>query len=485
MKLNNKGMAISGIMYSILILFLVLLFGILAIVASTKFTYDNIKKSIINKLDGIAAEDYIDSSIGYYAKNLLVNNTTYGNYTYMGGTYLKGIQTSNYVWFNGFLWRIMGINEDGTVRMITDENVAGIPWGNAYSSTYTSSGYINDWLNDYFYDRLNNTKKIISNQDFCYQITTDKLSQRTTCSESDKTNEKVGLITLDEYNLSGTGTTREYYLNIGQDVWTMTRENSSNTWNFYSNGVTDSISYYAFGIRPVINVYADTSVSDGDGTLQSVYLLSQADSDSSIKGKEIAKEASVGEYVLLNKKYFRISGIESQGVKLIYDGYYTTGTTFGSNSTYDGSNVDNKIINDVLPWLGLDSSDKLVDASWNPGTTFDLGNSYNVPLTSSGEDIIRKAGVLKTGEILSNQSSSILNDGYKDSTGFDNSSYAKTFWIMTRSGGSDTAWYASDSGHNMWFNVTNTYYIRPVIYLKRNEIIASGYGTYKNPYVIE
>jgi hypothetical protein len=42
MKLNNKGMAISGILYSVLVLFIVLVFGILSLLASTKFSFDRL-----------------------------------------------------------------------------------------------------------------------------------------------------------------------------------------------------------------------------------------------------------------------------------------------------------------------------------------------------------------------------------------------------------------------------------------------------------
>ena len=54
---------------------------------------------------------------------------TANNYSYMGGCYIKGKPNNNSLWYSGFLWRIMGINADGTVRMITDENVTAIPWG--------------------------------------------------------------------------------------------------------------------------------------------------------------------------------------------------------------------------------------------------------------------------------------------------------------------------------------------------------------------
>ena len=50
LKLNQKGLAISGILYSILVLFLILLFSILALLASSKYTFDKLKNDVIDKL---------------------------------------------------------------------------------------------------------------------------------------------------------------------------------------------------------------------------------------------------------------------------------------------------------------------------------------------------------------------------------------------------------------------------------------------------
>ena len=44
MKLNEKGFAISGVLYSLLILFVTLFLGVLTILASTKFSLDKIKE---------------------------------------------------------------------------------------------------------------------------------------------------------------------------------------------------------------------------------------------------------------------------------------------------------------------------------------------------------------------------------------------------------------------------------------------------------
>ena len=72
----------------------------------------------------------------------------------MDGTYLKGSQDFNYVWFDGFMWRIMGKNADGSIRMITEENLTVIPWGASNTAQDYDNSYVNDWLNNYFYPKL-------------------------------------------------------------------------------------------------------------------------------------------------------------------------------------------------------------------------------------------------------------------------------------------------------------------------------------------
>ena len=52
MKKLNKGFAISGIIYSILILFLLLIFSILAILGSRKLIIDKFKLDVLNKIYG-------------------------------------------------------------------------------------------------------------------------------------------------------------------------------------------------------------------------------------------------------------------------------------------------------------------------------------------------------------------------------------------------------------------------------------------------
>ena len=72
--LQNKGFAISGIIYSILILFLLLLFSILSIMGARKMVLDKLKNDVINELndDGESIIIYKDNS-GANSPELLDN----------------------------------------------------------------------------------------------------------------------------------------------------------------------------------------------------------------------------------------------------------------------------------------------------------------------------------------------------------------------------------------------------------------------------
>ena len=49
--MNKKGFAVSGIIYSILILFLILIFSILSILGGRKLILDKLKNDVMNKLN--------------------------------------------------------------------------------------------------------------------------------------------------------------------------------------------------------------------------------------------------------------------------------------------------------------------------------------------------------------------------------------------------------------------------------------------------
>ena len=435
------------------------------------------------------------------AKELVYDNdackTDGTTYNYMGGCYIKGTPTNNSLWYSGFLWRIMGINADGTVRLITDENVTAIPWGAKDTAENWDGSYAKDWLNNYFYPRLKGNN-IIKEETWCSETTTDNSSARTACTDNlSKESAYVGLMTIDEYNLAGGSSS---YLNIGQWQRTMTPYSSSNAWIVYNGGYADNNSVSStLGLRAVINVNSDVTITGGNGTLGEIwssqsgpYILNE-DKNAEVTGK-LNEKATSGEYVLFAGKKYRVVDKDSNGnTKLILDGYYeeTAGTvykmSYGSNNIFSkDTGIGQKLNGDVLNWLTNNSESekaKLVsDYTWYQNN-FNRGYDYKTSLNeeSPTRSIQATVGLIRVGEILSSQSSSILTKGYTTTSSNGNSA---TYWTMTPYTSSSHAWNVFSYGHANSNSVSDPYGLRAVIVVNSDVSITGGNGTWSNPYQI-
>ena len=247
-----------------------------------------------------------DGSISSTVDNLL-DSSTDGTYNYMDGTYLKGEQTTNYVWFDGFMWRIMGKNADGSIRMITEENVTTIPWGAENTAQDYDNSYVNDWLNNYFYPKLEH-KDLLVNQTWCSETTTEETPARTTCTSNLSSVQKpVGLISIDEYNLASGSSS---YLYSSQVFWTTTPYSASNAWLVRNFGIASRNFNVAnaSGVRPVVGLSSDATITGGNGTLTDPYIIEEVNN---VTGS-LKDNSHIGEYVAYAGRNYRV--VETQAV---------------------------------------------------------------------------------------------------------------------------------------------------------------------------
>ena len=411
--------------------------------------------------------------------------------------YFQGKAYNNYIWYSGFLWRIMGINADGSVRLITEENVTAIPWGTDDTALNYDGSHAKDWLNNYFYPRLKGND-IIVEQTWCSETATSDSSARTNCSNNLSTEKaKVGLISLDEYNLAGAS---DSYLNISQTQWTLTPSDGSFAWRVDSSGFAGSNSVYnAYGLRAVINVNSNFTITGGNGTLGATwssnagpYILNE-DKSIEVTGK-LNEKATSGEYVLYAGKKYRVVDKDSNGnIKLILDGYYEEDgrvyeMPYGDNNTFSiTTGIGQKLNGDVLEWL-VASSDtenrgKLVtNYTWYQNE-FYYGDNYTISLEENNptRSINATVGLIRIGEMLSSQISSILTKGYAIVNSYDNTNY---YWTMTPYTSSFRAWYVNDAGYARDSGVGGANGLRAVIVVNSNVTITRGNGTWSSPYEI-
>ena len=413
----------------------------------------------------------------------LLDSSTDGTYNYMDGTYLKGNQDSNYVWFDGFLWRIMGKNSDGSIRMITEENVTAIPWGSENTALDYDNSYVNDWLNNYFYPKLKD-KDLLVNQTWCSETITDETSTRTTCVNNLSSVQKpVGLLSLDEYNLANGVSS---YLANAQLYWSLTPRDNFCGWYIFSEGVSGySTIKDTYGIRPVINIQSDITMTSGNGTLTGPYIIGEV---SDVTGS-LKDNSHVGEYVTYAGRNYRVVETSNQGTKLILDGYYDSnndGTieesdkmTYGTNCTLCTVINEESFVN----WVSNSNEtekNKLVSTTWYRGDNFNYGDNYKDNLESTSNPYVGRIGLIRLGEVLYSQSETILSKNHTANNSSDNT---KIYWTAPPANNTD-AWGVTSYSSAGSSKITNLFSVRPVIMISPDVQITSGNGTFNSPYQI-
>ena len=89
----------------------------------------------------------------------------------------------------------------------------------------------------------------------------------------------IGLITADEVAYAGGVDGRSntsYYLYADQDYWTMSPRSFDNSGAYMfraGSGISNTTVNRAYGVRPVINLKADVTISSGDGTASNPYVI--------------------------------------------------------------------------------------------------------------------------------------------------------------------------------------------------------------------
>ena len=480
--------------------------------AVNKSFYGSIKVDLYQKKDMVVSE---------VVKSQIVNNTTSScpNLTVEedGITYLSGKSSCinfNYVWYSGKLWRITAINPDGSLKMITDDVITNVSYGNDFNfydtskkgdSSYTGS-YIYQFLNEDFLDTLYNYSNIITldNTWNTSTVTTIENKISTTSlinSTSIGKNTPVGLLNSYEYYLSyKNATSSTGYLNIKYWWWLLNSSADSIPYQINESGApnTEYGSIYGRGVRPSVTLKANILLTSGTGTKDNPYHI-LGDKEQPTANTTLLNTRTVGEYVIFDedgnastKELYRIVGIENGKVKLNKNDYIKSEDTavlkmFGTTVTYGSGTSDDYwdyYLNNT--WYNSLSSKNMIES----GTYYiktrknDVANSsYKNSLcntdntTETTKNCTRTTtvwngyvGLPRYGEMFASQQGS----------GSSSSSY---MWLLTP----DSSYYVSDifsvnvSSYNGY---TRTLAARPSMYLKSTVKITGGNGTKSNPFTI-
>ena len=208
--------------------------------------------------------------------------------------YYKGQNDNNYVSFGGREWRIVRINEDGSIRLINTSGTGSIQYDNTdpYPADYSGSNLeskINTWYNNNIGSSSGTTlDNLVQTGNFCNDISKSYTAAQTRMTNNNPTftcpndgviiNSKVGIITVDEAMYAGMSQSENAnntsYIYIYNVCHTMTPYSNDQIYQLGVGRIYKGDMYDAAPLAfPVINLKPDVTVKSGDGTSTSPYII--------------------------------------------------------------------------------------------------------------------------------------------------------------------------------------------------------------------
>lgn len=368
----------------------------------------------------------------------------------------RGIEVNNYVYYSGRLWRIVKINSNNSIKLITADNETVLVWG--LDNEYNNS-YVKKWLEEVFFPTINQPDRYLVEDTYCVDKILDDV---TSCLETEKS--KFGLISYNEYSMAGMS---ESYLNIDSYFWTINGTSEDDTWYVTNSGKISNVSRTinksnAYGVRPTVTVSSNVELTGGDGTIDNPYTF-EADTGNKLSGKH------AGEYITYSGMNWRIINVSDTGIKVALDGFITIDgeevEQYFSKSTnkFHKSNTNIGYYLNTDFYNTLENKDYIVEGKWGTGQYNDYVDYDYTNVTYQMVDA--NVGLLNVGD-------SFIGD------------YSNYCLITGESSIIGTILQPSEDGTLFAESIKSNSKIRPALYLRSDLTITSGNGTKKSPYVI-
>lgn len=361
----------------------------------------------------------------------------------------KGKNVNNYVLYSGLLWRIVKINSDGSINLVTDKIMNEFMWGTEDSNYKTSQ--VRNWLNEngdntgIFAKNLYNSEDYLKNTLVCLNVVSSISSFKCDNTLND---DYVGMLSVLDYTNSMVD--EDTYLNINDEYWLSTMSEDGYAWFVDGNKISKSEITDSYGIRPTITLSTTVYYETGDGSYNNPYKIGYNEG------------LSLGSYVKLGNDNWIVYEISNNTIRLTLANYYNNGNSsyrFGDTNNFSITSTSSLayFLNNNF-YESLSYKDLIITSDWYTG-------EYNDDLTNIYKDkVSAKVGLYNIADIKLN------ND-------------TKNYYLMTK--GSNGKIFGFDmSGYLFESVTTQNRYIKPAITIKKNKII-SGSGTVNDPYILE
>lgn len=236
-------------------------------------------------------------------KDKIVENslteTGVGLYEFKDQYIFKGEVKDNYIKLGDSLYRIIRINEDGTIRLFKDEGVKQIIWDDRYNEEYHSTTGLNEFIynniNSRIKESIDNLYKEYNNNEKAYVVTSDICIGKRTEADMTKdgstecsqklADQQFTSIAAYEYlqasleescNSTVDKVCRNYnWLSMyDYNIWTITADSEKSRFVYVVDRTLDLHSCNSSGrVNIVFNLDEKVPYTSGTGTLEDPYLI--------------------------------------------------------------------------------------------------------------------------------------------------------------------------------------------------------------------
>ncbi|MBR1376583.1 MAG: hypothetical protein IJ565_02095 [Bacilli bacterium] len=342
------------------------------------------------------------------------------------GKYVYGSKSDdNYAYYAGRIWRIIGIDENNDIRMITDEVETILEWDN--DTTFENSD-IYKWLN--------------KTEDEHSGIFYNSLK-----GETEKLVGEISILSSEDYNLLEINN----YINNNVPFWI----NDNGPAYLVSGDITPTKTNNVIGVRPVVTIEGDLIYISGNGSKTDPYIITKVD-------KNTLNDVFVGEYINYSGYVWRVIKTEPDKIKIALNDTLDIDISYNANNTYSlstgvGEYLNNTFVNNLENNDYIISNDYYI-GSYNPDGIYSYMNVYN-------NSINTRVGMYYVGEFYINQFENI---------------YTLTPYSSTK----NTIYIINNNKKLYADYVTTKHKVRPTIYIDSNLNILSGNGLEESPYEV-
>lgn len=376
---------------------------------------------------------------------------------------------NNYIQFSGNLFRIIGLDSDGNVRVTTEDTIGHVNYAG-----------LENYLDKYYKSLAPESKKLIVKTKYCNDVLSAENVDTTECSKyTDK--KSVYVNSAIDYNRTKEDTT---WMLTGVMDWlgnTLDEDNAyvARLFNVFNDSqIFTEPSKNINGVRPTLTIDGNALLKSGDGTENNPYILT--DDVKPGKSGDLVSERYAGEYITINNYKWRIVETnKDEPTKIISSDILRDGNGIELTVENDGKSEDSYTYNPSESGnIGYFIKNK---ASEYITTKYLVSSTINVPIYKKN---IAYGKETETKEYKTKLFAPDIFDLYNVLEHKDE--LMREYWVMNYTDSRYNFTFMADQGSI----ITATYSsaaekaIRVEAFLAKDATIVNGTGTYRDPYVI-